>query len=62
MKDISKLTDEELFFEWKDWFTIYRGQGALPKDERQYFKDLSKAMRDRKLIADRFSGWLDEKF
>jgi hypothetical protein len=61
--DISALSDEDLFFEWKSWFTYYRNKEELPEDDRKYFRELSTAMRDRKLIAPSIpssSGWANE--
>ncbi len=63
LQDITTLSDEDLFMEWKEWFTIYRNMGTLPEKERQYFKDLSQAMRDRKLVTDKIapsSSWYED--
>jgi hypothetical protein len=51
VKDISTLTDDNLFSEWKDWFTIYRNEGKLPEDERKYFRKLSGEMKKRGLVS-----------
>ena len=50
-QDILVLSDEDLFSEWKDWFTIYRNAGVLPDEDRKYFRKLGNEMRKRGLVS-----------
>jgi hypothetical protein len=56
VKDIAALSNDDLFSEWKDWFTYYRNQGKLPKDERRYFRQLSDEMKKRELVSKSIPG------
>jgi hypothetical protein len=51
VQNISALSEDELFSEWKDWFTYYRNQGELPEDDRRYFRKLSSEMKKRGLVS-----------
>ena len=51
VQDIAALSDDDLFSEWKDWFTYYRNQGELPEDERKYFRELCTEMKKRGLVS-----------
>lgn len=60
IKDPTKLSDEDLFFEWKDWFTYYRNAGEIPENEREYFRKLSAEMRKRNLVSKTYHSDLIE--
>jgi hypothetical protein len=56
IQNIAVLSDDNLFSEWKDWFTFYRNQGKLPEDDRKYFRKLSGEMKKRGLVSKSLSN------
>jgi hypothetical protein len=47
---MSEISDDDLFFEWKELFTRYRSFGSLSEKERARFRELSGEMQKRGLI------------
>jgi hypothetical protein len=50
MKDIKKLSNDELLEEFMDWTRIYRNEGQLLGNERDYYKSLVKEIKLRELL------------
>jgi len=57
VQNIVALSSDDLFSEWKDWFTYYRNQGELPEDDRKYFRKLSNEMKKRGLVSKSLPSW-----
>jgi len=58
MVDFGKMTDEEVFFEFREWITRGRNSNhpeGLVGDDRKRFKSVCAEMRKRGLMPERYN-------